>query len=68
VDASGGGPPHRGPGRDGAERPGRSNHAGQRVPDKTDRTSVGLFATGATSGASGSLGRNASSRVVMPAR
>jgi|SRR5713101_7172032 len=28
------------------------NHEGQRVTDKTDRTSVGLFATGATSGAS----------------
>ncbi len=26
-----------------------SNHAGQRVTDKADRTSVGLFATGATS-------------------
>jgi hypothetical protein len=26
---------------------------GHRVPDKTDRTSVGLFATGATSGTSG---------------
>jgi hypothetical protein len=30
-----------------------SRHPGQRVPDKTDRTSVGLFATGPTSGTSG---------------
>jgi DNA-binding transcriptional MerR regulator len=37
------------------------------VPDKTDRTSVGLFATGATSGASESLRRNVA-RSVMPAR
>jgi hypothetical protein len=38
-----------------------------RVPDKTDRTSVGLFATGATSEASASLRRNGV-RSVMPAR
>jgi len=37
------------------------------VPDKTDRTSVGLFTTGATSGASESLRRNVA-RSVMPAR
>src|SRR5258708_15348190 len=35
------------------------------VPDKTDRTSVGLFATGATSGASESLRRNVA-RSAMP--
>ncbi len=60
MDTSGGGPPHRGPGRDGAGAPadpGRrapvertdqvvSRHPGQRVPDKTDRTSIGLCATG----------------------
>jgi len=60
MDTSGGGPPHRGPGRDGAGAPadpGRrapvertdqvvSRHPGQRAPDKTDRISIGLCATG----------------------
>ncbi len=40
---------------------------GQCVPDKTDRTSVELFATRATSGASRSLRRDVA-RSVMPAR
>ena len=45
-----------------------SNHEGQRVTDKTDRTSVGLFATGATSGASGSLRKERGDRSCLPAR
>jgi hypothetical protein len=67
MGASGGGPPHRSPGRDGAGAPadlGRrapvertdqvvARHPGQRVPAKTDRTSVRLCATGPTSGTSG---------------
>ena len=40
---------------------------GQRVPDKTDRTTVELLATRATSGAAGSLRRDVA-RAVMPAR
>ena len=40
---------------------------GRRVPDKTDRTSVELFATRTTSGTSGSLRRDVA-RSVMPAR
>ena len=40
---------------------------GHRVPDKTDRTSVELSATRATSGASGSPRRDAA-RSLMPAR
>jgi len=52
MDGSGGGPPHRGPGRDGEpalrliqgdahqwSEQTVSRHPGQRVPDKTDRTS-----------------------------
>ena len=59
MDGSGGGPPHRGPGRDGEpalrliqgdahqwSEQTVSRHPGQRVPDKTDRTSIGLCATG----------------------
>ena len=60
MDASGEGPPHRGPGRDEAGAPADprrraseertdqvvSRHPGQRVPNKTDRTSIGLCATG----------------------
>src|SRR5229473_3017944 len=45
----------------------RRRAEGHRVPDKTDRTSVGLFATRATSGASGSPRRDVA-RSVMLAR
>src|ERR1700687_618481 len=65
MDASGEGPPHRGPGRDEAGAPADprrraseertdqvvSRHPGQRGPNKTDRTSIGLCETAWTSSA-----------------